>query len=41
MLLPFLFAVVVGIVTELSRQGVLCELLYVDDVVMIVKRFMY
>ena len=30
---PFLFAVVVN-VTELARVGVLCELLYADDLVM-------
>ena len=28
---PFLFAVVVDAVTEFARQGVLCELLYADD----------
>ena len=30
-LLPFLFALVVDVVTELARDGVLCGLLYADD----------
>ena len=34
MLSPFLFAVVVDVVTELAREGVLSELLYVDDLVL-------
>ena len=31
---PFLFAVVVDVVTEFSREGVLNELLYADDLVL-------
>ena len=31
---PFLFAVVVDIVTELAREGALSELLYADDLVL-------
>ena len=31
---PFLFAVVVDVVTEFAREGVLCELLYADDLVL-------
>ena len=31
---PFLFAVVVDVVTELSREGSLSELLYADDLVL-------
>ena len=31
---PFLFAVVVDIVTELAREGVLSELLFADDLVL-------
>ena len=34
MLSHFLFAVVVVVVTELAREGVLCELLYADLVMM-------
>ena len=30
---PFLFAVVVDVVTEFAREGALCELLYADDLV--------
>ena len=30
----FLFAVVVDVVTELGREDALCELLYVDDLVL-------
>ena len=32
---PFLFAAVVDVVTELVRDGVLSEFLYVDDLVLI------
>ena len=32
---PFLFAVVVDVVTEFVRQGALSELLYTDDLVLI------
>ena len=32
---PFIFAVVVDVVTELARVGVLSELLYADDLVLI------
>ena len=31
---PFLFAVVVDVVTEFTREGVLRELLYADDLVL-------
>ena len=31
---PFLFAVVVDVVTELAREGALSELLYADDLVL-------
>ena len=31
---PFLFAVVVDVVTELARDCVLSELLYVDDLIL-------
>ena len=31
---PFLFTVVADVVTELAREGVLSELLYADDLVM-------
>ena len=31
---PFLFAVVVDVVTEFARDGVLSELLYADDLVL-------
>ena len=31
---PFLFALVVDVVTEFAREGVLSELLYVDDLVL-------
>ena len=31
---PFLFAMVVGDVTEFAREGVLSELLYADDLVL-------
>ena len=31
---PFLFAVVVDVVTDLAREGVLSELLYADDLVL-------
>ena len=31
---PFLFAVVVDVVTELAREVALCELLYADDLVL-------
>ena len=30
---PFLFAVIVAVVTELAKEGVLSELLYADDLV--------
>ena len=33
MLSPFLFAVVVDVVTELAGDGMLSELLYADDIV--------
>ena len=33
-LLPFLFAVVVDVVTEFAREGALSELLYADDLVL-------
>ena len=33
-LLPFLFAVVVDVVTESSREGAISELLYADDIVL-------
>ena len=32
---PFLFAVFVDVVSELTREGVLSELLYADDLVLI------
>ena len=32
---PFLFVVVVDVVTELAREGALSELLYVDDLVLV------
>ena len=31
---PFLFALVVDVVTEFAREAVLCELLYADDIVL-------
>ena len=31
---PFLFAVVVDVVTEFAREGALSELLYADDLVL-------
>ena len=31
---PFLFAVVVDVVTEFAREDALCELLYSDDLVL-------
>ena len=31
---PFLFAAVVDVVTEFAREGVLSELLYADDLVL-------
>ena len=31
---PFLYAVVVDVVTELARKSILGELLYVDDLVL-------
>ena len=31
---PFLFALVVDVVTEFDREGVLSELLYADDLVL-------
>ena len=31
---PFLFVVVVDAVTKFAREGVLCELLYADDLVL-------
>ena len=31
-----IFAVVVDVVTELARDGVLCELLYADDFVLMI-----
>ena len=31
---PFLFAVVVDVVTEFAREGALYELLYADDLVL-------
>ena len=31
---PFLFAVVVDVVTEFAREGALSELLYADDIVL-------
>ena len=34
MLSPFLYAFVVDVITELSKFGVLSELLYVDDLVL-------
>ena len=34
MLLPFLFAVVVDVVTEFAREGALSELLNADDLVL-------
>ena len=34
MLSPFLFAVVVDVVTEFAREGALCELLYANDLVL-------
>ena len=34
MLSPFIFAVVVGVVTECAREGALSELLYADDLVL-------
>ena len=35
---PFLFAVVVNVVTELASEGVLGELLYADDLVLMSER---
>ena len=32
---PFLFTAVVDVVAELAREGVLCQLLYADDLVLI------
>ena len=34
LLSPFIFTVVVDVVTELAREGVLSELLYADDLVL-------
>ena len=31
---PFIFAVVVDVVTELAREGALSELLYADDLIL-------
>ena len=31
---PFLFALVVDVVTEFAREGVLSKLLYADDIVL-------
>ena len=31
---PFLFAVVIDVVTELAREGAISELLYADDIVL-------
>ena len=33
-LLPFIFAVVVDVVTKLAKEGVLSELLHADDLVL-------
>ena len=33
---PFQFAVVVDVVTDLAREGVLSELLYADDLVLVI-----
>ena len=35
MLSPYLFAVMVDVVTEFATEGVLSELLYADDLVLI------
>ena len=32
---PFLFAVIVDVVTEFAREGALSELLYADDIVLV------
>ena len=32
---PFLFAVVVGAVTEFAKEGAISELLYADDLVLV------
>ena len=37
---PFLVAVVVDVVTELARKGVLSDLLYTDDLVLMSERIM-
>ena len=39
MLSPFLFAVVLDVFTELAIQGVLSELLYTDDLVLMSETF--
>ena len=39
MLSPFLFAVVVDVVTEFAREGALSELLYADDLVLMSETF--
>ena len=36
---PFLFAVVVDVVTEMAREGVLSEFMYADDLVLIGETF--
>ena len=36
---PFLFAVVIDVVTELARESVLGKLLYADDLVLISDNF--
>ena len=36
---PFLFTVVVDVVTEFSRDGALSELLYADDLVLMSETF--
>ena len=38
MLSPFLLAVVVDVVTEFAREGVLSKLLYADDLVLMMRQ---
>ena len=38
MLSPLIFAIVVDVVTEHAREGLLNEILYVDDVMLISER---
>ena len=34
---PFLFALVLDVVTEFAREGVICVLFYADDLVLLVR----